>query len=52
MVDQVSSLQSRGVIAGVLNGNKGVDRKFLACEIKVLEDKFCLLYSSPEAVTD
>ena len=50
MVDQVNSLQSRGVTAGVLSGNKGVDRKFLACKKEVLEGKFRLLYSSPEAI--
>ena len=30
MVDQVSSLQSRGVPAAILSGNKGVDKKLLA----------------------
>ncbi len=50
MVDQVTSLHDRGVSAGILSGNKGVDKKFLASEKDVLEGKFRLLYSSPEAI--
>ncbi len=50
MVDQVTSLHDRGVSAGILSGNKGVDKKFLASEKDVLEDKFRLLYSAPEAI--
>ena len=50
MVDQVSSLLSRGVSAGILSGNKGVDKKFLACEQDILEGRFRLLYSAPEAI--
>ncbi len=50
MVDQVTSLHDRGVPAGILSGNKGVDKKFLANEKDVLEGKFRLLYSAPEAI--
>ncbi len=32
MVDQVTSLHDHGVSAGILSGNKGVDKKFLASE--------------------
>ena len=49
MVDQVSSLQKRGVRAGILSGNRGVDKKLVATEGDVVEGKFRLLYSAPEA---
>ena len=50
MVDQVSSLQKRGVSAGILSGNRGVDKKLVATEGDVVEGKFRLLYSAPEAI--
>ena len=36
MVNKVSSLQHHHVAAGILNGNKGVDKKFLACVKDIL----------------
>ncbi len=50
MVDQVTSLHDRGVSAGILGGNKGVNKKFLASKKDVLEGKFRLLYNAPEAI--
>ena len=50
MVDQVSSLQKRGVSAGILSGNRGVYKKLVATEGDVVEGKFRLLYSAPEAI--
>ena len=50
MVDQVSSLQHRHVAAGILSGNKGVDKKYLASAKDIYEGYFRLLYSSPEAI--
>ena len=34
----------------MLSGNKGVDKKYLACEKEITEGKFRLLYSAPEAI--
>ena len=51
MVDQVSTLQGCGVAAGILTGNKGVDKKLLACDKDILEGKFRLLYTAPEAIS-
>ena len=50
MVDQVTCLQSAGVGAAILSGNKGVDKTLLASESDVMSGKFCLLFSAPEAV--
>ena len=50
MVDQVTYLQSAGVGAAILSGNKGVDKSLLATEGDVIAGKFCLLISAPEAV--
>ena len=50
MVDQVSSLQHRHVAAGILSGNKGVDKKYLASAKDISEGYFRLLYSSPVAI--
>ena len=50
MVDQVSSLQSRGVKAAIFSGNSGVDKKLLATDREVLEGKFRLLFTAPEAI--
>ena len=50
MVDQVSSLQDRHVAAGILSGNKGVDKKFLASMKDISEGSYRLLYSAPEAI--
>ena len=50
MVDQVSSLQDRHVAAGILSGNQGVDKKFLASMKDTSEGCYRLLYSAPEAI--
>ena len=50
MVDQVCSLQNRHVAAGILSGNKGVDKKFLASVKDISEGSYRLLYSAPEAI--
>ena len=50
MVNQVSHLQSVGVSAAILSGNKGVDKKYQAVGSDVSEGKYCLIYSSPEAL--
>ena len=50
MVDQVTCLQSAGVGAAILSGNKGVDRMLLASDGDVTSGKFCLLFSAPEAI--
>ena len=51
MVDQVASLQSRGVKAAIFSGNSGVDKKLLGTDREVLEGKYRLLFSAPEALT-
>ena len=50
MVDQVSSIQDRHVAAGILSGNKGVDKKFHASAKDICEGCYRLLYSAPEAI--
>ena len=50
MVDQVSSLRQHDVAAGILSGNKGVDKKFLASVKDISEGYYHLLYSAPEAI--
>ena len=50
MVDQVSSLQICHVVAGILSGKKGVDKKFLASVKDISEGSYRLLYSAPEAI--
>ena len=50
MVDQVSNLQARGVSAGILSGNIGVDKKLVASENDVRGGRLRLLFSAPEAV--
>ncbi len=50
MVEQVTSLHDRGVSAGILGGNKGVNKKFVISKKDVLKSKFCILYSAPEAI--
>ncbi len=47
MVDQVSSLHSRGISAAILSGNSGVDKKCLANEG---DSQYRFLYSCPEAI--
>ena len=51
MVDQVSRLQKEGFFsAAVLSGNHGVDKKSTASVEDILQGKFNLLYSAPEAI--
>ena len=50
MVDQVNSLRQRDVAAGILSGNNGVDKKFLASVKDISEGYYSLLYSAPEAI--
>lgn len=50
MVDQVNSLRQRDVATGILSGNKGVDKKFLASVKDISEGYYRLLYSAPEAI--
>ena len=50
MVNHVSHLQSVGVSAAILFGNKRVDKKYQAVDSDVSESKYCLIYSSPEAL--
>ena len=50
MVDQVSNLQARGVSAGILSGNMGVDKKLVVSEKDVREGRHRLLFSAPEAI--
>ena len=50
MVDQVSSLQSRGVSAAIFSGNAGVDQKLVASDKDVCAGKYRLLFTAPEAI--
>ena len=43
MVDQVSSLRSRGVSAAILSGNAGVDKQYLASEADFLTESCTLI---------
>ena len=47
MVNQISHLQSVSVSAAILSG---VDKKYQAVGSDVSEGKYCLIYSSPEAL--
>ena len=50
MIDQVSSLQSRGVSAAIFSGNAGVDQKLTASDQDVFAGKYRLLFTAPEAI--
>ena len=50
MINQVSYLQSVGVGAAILSGNTGVDKQLQATPSDVVQGKYRLLYSSPEAL--
>ncbi len=50
MVNQVSLLQSVGVPAAILSGNKGVD-KYQAVGSDISEGKYRLFYSSLDSIT-
>ena len=47
MVNQVSNLQARGVSAGILSGNVGVDKKLVASENVVREGRLRFFSSAP-----
>ena len=48
MVDQVSSLRSRGVAAAILSSQRSIDRRLLATEGDL--SQFSLLFAAPEAL--
>jgi len=50
MVNQVCQLQSAGVSAAILSGNKGVDKKYQVVDQDFVEGKYRLVYTSPEAL--
>ena len=47
IVDQLASLLSRGVLAAILPGNTGVDKKVLATEREIETGHYTFLYSCP-----
>ena len=47
---QVPPYLSRGDKAAIFSGNSGVDKKLLATDRDVLEGKFRLLFTAPEAI--
>ena len=50
MIDQVSSLLSRGISAAILSGNSGVEKKYLANKRDIMTGRYCLLYSCSDAI--
>ncbi len=50
MVNQVRQLRSDGVAAAILSGNSDVDSKLQATHSDIVEGKYRLVYSSPEAL--
>ncbi len=50
MVDQVSSLHSRGISTAILSGNSGVDKKYLANDGDTKTGWYRFLHSCPEAI--
>ena len=50
MIDQVSSLLSRGISAAILSGNSGVEKKYLANEGEIMTGRYRLLYSCSDAI--
>ncbi len=52
MIDQVRSLSSRGVPAGILSSNRGIDQDLVATARDVSGGKYRLLYTAPEAVIE
>ena len=49
MIDQVRSLNNRGVSAAILSSNKGIDKDLVATAKEVSSGK---LYTAPEAVVE
>ena len=52
MIDQVRSLNTRGVSAAILSSNKGIDRSLVATNKDVSDGKYRLLFTAPEAVVE
>lgn len=50
MVDQVNNLRTVGVSAAIVSENTGVDKQLQATPVDVLQGRYRLLYSSPEAL--
>ena len=50
MVDQVCSLQARGVCAAILSGNTGVSKVLLATERDIAQGKLRFLFTAPGAI--
>ena len=50
MIDQIRSLNNRGVSAAILSSNKGIDKDLVATAKEVSSGKYFLLYTAPEAV--
>ncbi len=52
MIDQVRSLSSRGVPAGMFSSNRGIDQDLVATARDVSGGKYRLRYTAPEAVIE
>ena len=52
MIDQIRSLNNRGVSAAILSSNKGIDKDLVATAKEVSSGKYFLLYTAPEAVVE
>ena len=52
MIDQVRSLNNRGVSAPILSSNKGIDKDLVAPAKEVSSGEYFLLYTGPEAVAE
>ena len=51
-IDQIRSLNNRGVSAAILSSNKGIDKDLVATAKEVSSGKYSLLYTAPEAVVE
>ena len=51
-IDQIRSLNNRGVSAAILSSNKGIDKDLVATAKEVSSGKYFLLYTAPEAVVE
>ena len=52
MIDQIRSLNNRGVSAAILSSNKGIDKDLVATAKEVSSGKYFLLYTAPEAIVE
>ena len=52
MIDQITSLNNRGVSAAILSSNKGIDKDLVATAKEVSSGKYFLLYTAPEAIVE